>query len=354
MSKFDISTLNVASLNFTTIRQNLITFLQQYPEFAEYDLSNPSSASGLFINILAANTAYNGFYLQQALANSFVSSATNKKSLLLLASNLGILIEDSVSSRTSALLSNSSSEAIPQYSTFTATSSSGVQINLYNRDEIPASSEITTELISGFSVSQYGNFDLTTQSLLVPYDYDPTTIVLTVNDETWTYVDSTTNVSETNNIFSIINGIDGYIVTTNIEGSNGVQNDDKVIVYTIKSTGNIVSDVTITSTPANVSASVISTTLGHNSRTVEFLKTLVVNTTNCKNRLVTEQDYKDVTAMWLTDNGVTTDSEDVTVSSPSVGTIRVYAENVSGEIQGNLLTYLDSLKMAGTSVEFSS
>lgn len=353
-SKFDLSTLNVASLNVDTIKQNLITFLKQYPEFTDYDLSNPSSASGLFLSILAANTAYNGFYLQQALTNAFISSATNKKSLLLLASNLGILVKDSTSSRTTVTLSNTGSSALPQYSVFNATSSNGTQISMYNAEEIPAGSEFTTELIAGYGLTEFGNFDLVTQSLTISYEYDPTTIVVTVNDEVWTRVDSTTNVENTK-IYSIINSIDGYVVTTNIQNSEGIQNDDKIIITAIKSTGNSVSDITISSSPTNIVVTgVAGTVIGQASRSVDLLKTFVVNTVNCKNRLVTEQDYKDAVVLWLGDNDITVTDDDVSVTSPDIGTVRVYVSGVSGELQGNLVSYLNGIKMAGISVEFGA
>jgi len=203
---FNLSTLSVASLDFATIKQNLIAFLSQYPEFRDYDLSNPSSASGVFLDILAANTAYNGFYLQQTLTNSFVSSATNRKALLLLASNAGILVQDSISSRVLATVTNTTTTDIPAYYVFNGISSSGVQITLYNTEIIPASTSNEIELVSGFGITEFGNFDLASQSLVIPYIYDPSTIQVTVDDEIWTYVDVTTNVPN-GNVYTIINGI---------------------------------------------------------------------------------------------------------------------------------------------------
>jgi len=115
-----------------------------------------------------------------------------------------------------------------------------------------------------------------------------------------------------------------------------------------------VSNVTINASPAGTEVEAVgTTTIGHNSLSIDYLKTFVVSTTNCRNRAVTQQDYKDCVALYLTEQGQETDAADVTVTTPNIGTVRVYvAALTTASLQASLIAYLQTVCMAGILVEY--
>lgn len=65
--------LNVTGLDFSTIRDNLKTFIAAKPEFADYDFSD--SAIGTLLDLLAYNTYYSAIYSSIAASEAHLDSA---------------------------------------------------------------------------------------------------------------------------------------------------------------------------------------------------------------------------------------------------------------------------------------
>lgn len=351
--EFNLADLNVGSLNFPQIKANLIAFLTRYPQFSEYDLTNPASSSSLFLDILSANTAYNGFYLQQSLTNSFPATATNRKNLLLMGSLAGVLIRDSVSSRVTATVTNSGT-TVPAYSSFSGVSSSGIQVQLYNVSPIPALSTVEVEFVTGSALDQFSNMDLVSQSLVIPYSYDPTTIRMFVNGVEWSFVDVTSNTTGSE-IFTVTNGLEGYVVTTNIVGATPIVAADALVIYATKSTGSLVNNITFTATPSGVAVdTVVGTVVGHGSLSAAYLRTYTAYTASCRNRLVTEADYQAGAALFLTERGFEVSQDDVTVTSPSPGYVSVSVTGLSDPtLIADLVQFMQLTCMAGILVSYA-
>ena len=71
--------LQVQELDFETIKQNFIDFMKSQNQFKDYDYKGASM--NIFLDMLAYNTHYMGFYAHMLANEAFVDSATQKASL---------------------------------------------------------------------------------------------------------------------------------------------------------------------------------------------------------------------------------------------------------------------------------
>ena len=67
------NSINLVSLDFNTIKSNLISYLQNNPQFADFNFSG--SNFNVLLDVLAYNTYLNSFYLNMAVSESFLDSA---------------------------------------------------------------------------------------------------------------------------------------------------------------------------------------------------------------------------------------------------------------------------------------
>ena len=79
--------LQVAELDFDTIKTNLKTYLKQQTEFQDYDFEG--SGLNVLINLLAYNTHYNAYYLNMVANESFLDTALLRDSVVSHAKTLG-------------------------------------------------------------------------------------------------------------------------------------------------------------------------------------------------------------------------------------------------------------------------
>lgn len=75
-----MSKLRVTELDFLQIRDNLKDFLRSQDEFKDYDFEG--SGLAVLLDILAYNTHYNAFYLNQVASEMFLDSATLRESVV--------------------------------------------------------------------------------------------------------------------------------------------------------------------------------------------------------------------------------------------------------------------------------
>ena len=79
--------LQVAELDFDTIKTNLKSYLKQQSEFQDYDFEG--SGLDVLINLLAYNTHYNAYYLNMVANESFLDTALLRDSVVSHAKTLG-------------------------------------------------------------------------------------------------------------------------------------------------------------------------------------------------------------------------------------------------------------------------
>ncbi len=91
------TTIKSTNLDFTSIKNNLKTFLAQQDEFADYNFE----ASGLsnILDVLAYNTHYNGLIANFALNESFLGTAQLRSSLVSLSEGIGYIPKSMTASR---------------------------------------------------------------------------------------------------------------------------------------------------------------------------------------------------------------------------------------------------------------
>tara|TARA_R110000744_G_scaffold9634_2_gene30659 strand:+ start:8773 stop:10596 length:1824 start_codon:yes stop_codon:yes gene_type:complete len=91
------TTIKSTNLDFTSIKNNLKTFLAQQNEFADYNFE----ASGLsnILDVLAYNTHYNGLIANFSLNESYLGTAQLRSSLVSLAEGIGYVPKSMTASR---------------------------------------------------------------------------------------------------------------------------------------------------------------------------------------------------------------------------------------------------------------
>lgn len=76
-------------LDFSKIKENLKTYLKSQSKFQDYNFEG--SGLSILLDILAYNTAYNGFYLNMLASEMFLDSASQRDSVVSRAKHLGYL-----------------------------------------------------------------------------------------------------------------------------------------------------------------------------------------------------------------------------------------------------------------------
>ena len=83
----EITKLQIAELDFDTIKGNLKDYFGSQTEFTDHNFDG--SAISVLLDILAYNTHYNAYYLNMLASESFLDSAQLRDSVVAKASMLG-------------------------------------------------------------------------------------------------------------------------------------------------------------------------------------------------------------------------------------------------------------------------
>ena len=78
---------NVTELDFSNIRQNLRTFLQNQDEFSDYNFE--ASGMSVLLDLLAYNTHYNAILAHMVSNEAFLDSAVRRNSVVSIAKTMG-------------------------------------------------------------------------------------------------------------------------------------------------------------------------------------------------------------------------------------------------------------------------
>ena len=79
----------IAQLDFSTVKDNLKTFLQGQTQFSDYDFDG--SNMSVLLDVLAYNTYYNNFYTNMTYGEMFLDSAQLRESVISHAKELNYL-----------------------------------------------------------------------------------------------------------------------------------------------------------------------------------------------------------------------------------------------------------------------
>jgi hypothetical protein len=280
----DFKKLNVVSLNYNDIIRSLKTFLRSEPNLKDLDFDNDSSAISMICNILATGAAYNGVYSQFGYHESFLSTANLLESIFGLASNSSVLLEAKKSAKVTNTVTVSGT-TLAAYTPIEAITPTNSTIYFFNLKEVSPDTTTTLTLYSGTNLVQYTDWNFDTQSLTVPLTVDPETISLyttnTIGEETvWERVDKTDFTRDVGNYFTVLNTVNGYLVTAKLPESLDIGRDQTVYVRAITSNGTVGNNASL-----NLPSNLTHVTFGNYfNQPVNLPLSIVYLKLNCNNK----------------------------------------------------------------------
>jgi len=347
--------LNVSSLDYSEIVESLKTFLSSEPSLSELDYDNPASSVNMLINILATATAYNGVYAQFGYRESFLSTSNLLESIVGHASNGSVLLEvkKSASCTRNVLVTGNTLES---YTTFVGNAPDGSEVLFFNLEKISPNIPSQVTLISGISVKQYTDWDFNSQSMVLPTSVDPNSIKLYSVDTSgniieWQKIDKTSMTETTQYYYTVLNTVNGYLVTTNLPESFNLTTDYTVYTKAVLSNGYFGNQASIIPLSNTQFLTTATPSGGYSELTVDFAKSKVKFLANATNRCVTINDY----ILAILNSGIsgTENIDDISViNGDQPGTIKIYVDGLESSSANNLITYLGSLSVAGTSLVY--
>jgi len=130
--------IQVASLDFSNIKQNFINYLQSQDTFKDYNFTG--SALSTLLDVLAYNTQYNAFYLNMVANEMFLDSALQRSSVISHAKLMNYVPKSSIGAV--ALINvaftgvSSATFSIPQYTNFMSEAINGVNYNYITTNQV--------------------------------------------------------------------------------------------------------------------------------------------------------------------------------------------------------------------------
>ena len=317
----EIAKLNIAELDFDSIKNNLKDYFASQTEFTDHDFGG--SAISVMLDILAYNTYYNAYYVNMLASESFLDSAQLRDSVVSKASMLGYTPGSSTGAKANVSITVTPSDApasitIDKFTQFTSTvngtsytfCTSGSTTVLANSGAYVATGvELTQGIPLTFKYT--ANTANTEQKFLLPNaNTDTDTLTVTIqesaadtNTAVYTKATDITTINSTSNV---------YFVNEHTNGQFRVQFGDGILGRK-PTTGNIVLLKALVSEGADVngantfsasgtvggygtsSVAVTNAASGGSDReTVESIKFNAPKTYETQNRAVTTDDYKKI------------------------------------------------------------
>ncbi len=312
--------IQTTELDFDSIKNNLKNFLKGQSQFSDYDFEG--SGLSVLLDVLAYNTHYNALYMNLAVNEAFLDSASKRSSVVSKAKELGY-IPISAKSATAVVdvlwindqLNAPTIAEIPAYSPFSALVD-GKTYTFYSSDTKIATRSGNQYLFADIilkegSYLEYRQVIDNTNSIIIPNTgVDTSTIKVYVQENSQSatsevYVLSTNiiTIDETSKVYFLKENEDQ---TYTVEFGNGVIGQQLVngnvvtVSYLVcnKDLPNGANTFTYTGTlPANVSSYVTTTTTAYGGADAESIDQIKWNAPRMyasQNRCVTVDDYKTV------------------------------------------------------------
>ena len=130
------SNIQITDLDFNNIKNSLKTYLQSQDTLKDYNYEG--SALSTLLDILAYNTQYNSFYLNQVANEMFLDTAIQRGSVVSQAKVLGYVPKSAIAPSAEVNLSftgvTDASLTLPKFTTFMSEAIDGVNYNFVNTD----------------------------------------------------------------------------------------------------------------------------------------------------------------------------------------------------------------------------
>ena len=317
----EIAKLNIAELDFDSIKNNLKDYFASQAEFTDHDFGG--SAISVMLDILAYNTYYNAYYVNMLASESFLDSAQLRDSVVSKASMLGYTPQSSIGAKANVSITVTPTDApatitIDKDTQFTSTVN-GTSYVFCTADSTTVTPVNGVYTASGVTLTQgipltfryTANTANTEQKFLLPNaNTDMDTLTVTIqesasdtNTSVYTKATDITTINSTSNV---------YFVNEHTNGQYRVQFGDGTLGRK-PTTGNIVLLKALVSEGADVngantfsasgtvggystvSVAVTNAAAGGSDReTVESIKFNAPKTYETQNRAVTTDDYKKI------------------------------------------------------------
>ena len=317
----EIAKLNIAELDFDSIKNNLKDYFASQAEFTDHDFGG--SAISVMLDILAYNTYYNAYYVNMLASESFLDSAQLRDSVVSKASMLGYTPQSSIGAKANVSITVTPTDApatitIDKDTQFTSTVN-GTSYVFCTADSTTVTPVNGVYTASGVTLTQgipltfryTANTANTEQKFLLPNaNTDMDTLTVTIqesasdtNTSVYTKATDITTINSTSNV---------YFVNEHTNGQFRVQFGDGTLGRK-PTTGNIVllkalvaegADVNGANTfsasgtvggYSTVSVAVTNAAAGGSDReTLESIKFNAPKTYETQNRAVTTYDYKKI------------------------------------------------------------
>ena len=148
--------IQVADLDFSSIKQNFITYLQGQDTFKDYNFSG--SSLSVLLDVLAYNTQYNAFYLNMVANEMFLDSAIQRSSVVSHAKLLNYVPKSALAP--SAYVNfqangvANSSFTLPKFTNFVSEAVGGVNYNFVTTDSFTVNSSNNVAIINNVQLKQ--------------------------------------------------------------------------------------------------------------------------------------------------------------------------------------------------------
>jgi len=312
--------LNVANVDFSSIKSNLKQYLGAQSQFKDYDFDG--SNLSVLLDTLSYNTYMNNFYLNMVAGESFLDSALLKDSVISHAKTLNYLPGSYTSSKGIVDIQvypadSPANISIPKYTTFTSkvesntytfTTNEGISISADSNGNYKAigldifEGEVVTELfqVDTSNTSQryvITNKEIDTSSLIVTVTSSATDL----SNSAWTKASTTIGVDGTSNTYFLVPAenetyeiqFGDNILGRSVSHGNVVEaryrksaanNADSAAVFTLSGDIQGYTNVAITTVSKSVG--------GGYAESIESIKFNAPKSVTVQDRLVTVSDYK--------------------------------------------------------------
>lgn len=314
------SNIQLTSLDFNTLKTNFTTFLRSQDTFKDYNFEG--SGMSVLLDVLAYNTQYNAYYLNQVANEMFLDSAVQRPSVVSHAKLLNYTPKSAIAPTaevnvTVTNVTTDSSLTLAAYSSFLSSDIDGVNYNFINTDSYTVNVVNNSAIFENVKIKQgvLSSYNYTVDTTANP------TLTFEIPDET---VDTTTlkvviQQSSSNSSYDIYNlatsvlSLDGtskvYFLQESLNGTYEIYFGDGVVGKTLNY-GNIV-NISYLSTegfaaegansfvlmdnigqyPASSVDSVLPATQGGDKESIESIKLQAPKTYSAQNRAVNKNDY---------------------------------------------------------------
>ena len=314
------SNIQLTSLDFNTLKTNFTTFLRSQDTFKDYNFEG--SGMSVLLDVLAYNTQYNAYYLNQVANEMFLDSAVQRPSVVSHAKVLNYTPKSAIAPTaevnvTVTNVTTESSLTLSAYSSFLSSDVNGVNYNFINTDDYTVNVANNVALFENVKIKQ---------GVLSSYNYTVSTtanpsLTFEIPDET---VDTTTlkvlvQQSSSNSSYEVYNlatnilSLDGtskvYFLQESLNGTYEIYFGDGIVGKTLTD-GNIV-NLTYLSTEGSAAASansfvlmdnignytatsvdsVLEATQGGDKESIDSIKLQAPKTYSAQNRAVNKNDY---------------------------------------------------------------